>query len=152
MNMTNEPSTYPSAPAPWTTKGEMYWLLTSIRTPLSPSIYSPLEAQSLSPQVNDYKGGWAYIQIIRYTSTPVGPYDELMILPGDFFVPGGKHEGKSKLRVSRIYVSQKETTWNGELTHKSTIPIDIIASSDVLQGGRTGTFPNTSLASSSPLP
>lgn len=104
---------HPLAPAPWTTKGEMYWLLTSLPKPLSPSIYNPLESRS----TGDYKGGFAYIQIIRYTETPVGPYDELMILPGDFEVPesakGTELKGKKKLRITRIYVSQKDTIYNG---------------------------------------
>lgn len=60
------------------------------------------------------------VQIVRYTETPVGPYDELVFLPGDFDVPvlngsgeGGKKEVKKNTRITGIWVSQKDTCWNG---------------------------------------
>ena len=53
------------------------------------------------------------IQIVRYHDTPVGPYDELLIIPGSYAVPGGKFKGKTQLRATRFYVSQRETTYNG---------------------------------------
>lgn len=63
------------------------------------------------------------VQIVRYTETPVGPYDELVFIPGDFDVPvlngtGGEGEGVKKkvrknTRITGIWVSQKETCWNG---------------------------------------
>lgn len=66
------------------------------------------------------------VQLVRYTETPVGPYDELVIMPGDFEVPvlsgggGGGGEGergkkkvKKNTRITGIWVSQKDTCWNG---------------------------------------
>ena len=53
------------------------------------------------------------IQIVRYSDTPVGPYDELLIIPGSYTVPGGTQKGKTQLRATRFYVSQRETTYNG---------------------------------------
>ena len=65
------------------------------------------------------------VQIVRYTETPVGPYDELVIMPGDFEVPvlsggggggqgeGGKKKVKKNTRITGIWVSQKDTCWNG---------------------------------------
>ena len=50
------------------------------------------------------------IQLLRYTSTPVGPYDEMILLPGTFEVPGGHG---SHTRITRIYVSQRDTMFNG---------------------------------------
>ena len=50
-------------------------------------------------------------QIIRYTDTPVGAYDEFALLPGYFDSPGG---GKNT-RITAIYVSQKDTLYNGRL-------------------------------------
>ena len=60
------------------------------------------------------------VQVIRYSDTPVGPYDELLIVPGSFGyrikddASGGEtiREEKNQ-RVTRIYVSQKHTCWNG---------------------------------------
>jgi hypothetical protein len=50
-------------------------------------------------------------QIIRYTDSPVGPYDELVLVPGKFeYEHGGK---RSNAKVSRIYVSQEKACYNG---------------------------------------
>lgn len=68
------------------------------------------------------------MQIVRYSETPVGPYDELVIMPGDFEVPvlnggdsgggsGGKKKVKKNSRITGIWVSQKDTCWNGGLFH-----------------------------------
>lgn len=58
------------------------------------------------------------VQVIRYTETPVGPYDELLIVPGSFgyHTRAGNGEAikeEKNLRLTRIYVSQKQTCWNG---------------------------------------
>jgi hypothetical protein len=58
-------------------------------------------------------GGLGMIQVIRYTESPVGPYDELVIVPGGFEWEDAKKIKKRNVRVTRIYVSQKETCWNG---------------------------------------
>lgn len=52
-------------------------------------------------------------QIIHYSDTPVGAYDELALLPGYF--NGVGHEGKKRkdLRVTGIWVSQEATLMNG---------------------------------------
>ncbi|KAF2622987.1 hypothetical protein BU25DRAFT_414753 [Macroventuria anomochaeta] len=51
--------------------------------------------------------------------TPVGPYDELMLIPGNFNVPQPPSTPlkipKKALRIARIYVSQRTTTYNGRL-------------------------------------
>lgn len=113
--------------APWTLKGTIY----SFMFYVSPSsaqtlqdnkslLYSPLEASS---KFSDGKlvGGLASVQIIRYTESPVGPYDELVLVPGKFEYEVDakdkdgnlKREVKRNLRVTRIYVSQEATCWNG---------------------------------------
>jgi len=61
------------------------------------------------------------VQVIRYTESPAGPYDELLIVPGKFEYEVEKQkkdgkiksETKSDLRLTRIYVSQKHTCFNG---------------------------------------
>lgn len=63
-----------------------------------------------------FHGGLASVQILRYRSSPVGPYDELLIVPGKFSHTtndNGVLVNKKNLRVSRIYVSQKESCYNG---------------------------------------
>jgi len=104
--------------------------------------YPPLEASSDVIRSEEeqgrgrFRGGMGSVQIVRYRDTPVGPYDELVFIPGFFDTPGGKY-GKQKKnnRITRIYVSQKDTTWNGrenwnipkhlarfEFSHPTTIP------------------------------
>ena len=105
-----------TVPPPWTLKAETYWLLLWLSNPLPAGIYAPLEAASINEQHGRFKGGVGMIQIVRYSDTPVGPYDELLIIPGNFEVPTGGEKGKSRLRITRIYVSQRDTTYNGRLT------------------------------------
>lgn len=61
------------------------------------------------------------LQLFRYTETPVGQYDELAVLPGAFDTPvGEKGRGgkmKQNSRITGIWVSQKDTCWNGEFAH-----------------------------------
>ena len=52
-------------------------------------------------------------QIIRYSETPVGPYDELAILPGAFSGVGRDGGKKRDSRITGIWVSSKETLING---------------------------------------
>lgn len=162
------PSDIKHVPAPWTLKGTIYTLAIYI----SPSsalelsshrffLYSPLERHS--PFAKDKPvGGLVMIQVIRYTESPVGPYDELVIIPGKF-----EHEKGSNLRVTRIYVSQEKTCWNGRVSEFSfpfyliflskIISLVHLNSSTVLmtkkltQDLQIGISPNTSQASSSPL-
>lgn len=111
-----QPSDPISHPPPWTLKGEMYWLIAKAPIPLPAGAYDPLEQQAINGNANDFQGGLCYMQIVRYSDSPVGPYDELAMVPGVFRVPGGskKVRGKNKMRVTRIYVSQKETMFDGE--------------------------------------
>ncbi|KAI8635450.1 hypothetical protein F5Y19DRAFT_407830 [Xylariaceae sp. FL1651] len=81
--------------------------------------YSPLERDSVyaSPAASgEHQGGISQFQVIRYTESPVGPYDELIVCPGYFKYEkeeGGRRKTKKNARISRIYVSQKYTCWNG---------------------------------------
>lgn len=112
--VTAKTSTPPDdVPAPWKLRGDMYWAMLRLSGPLAQNIYHPLDGAHYSLPSSSFKGGFGMIQVIRYTESPVGPYDELMIIPGEFEVPGGEQKGKSKVRVSRIYVNQKETCYNG---------------------------------------
>lgn len=84
--------------------------------------YAPLEAASSTfssqSEAGGYKGGLCMLQIIRYIETPVGPYDEMALLPGDFAMPYAK---ESNMRITRIYVSQKDTCYNGKWSSKAPV-------------------------------
>jgi hypothetical protein len=124
---TSKSASIESAPPPWTLKGTIYsfmiYLTSSDAAYLSadPSfLYSPLEASSPF-STSKPVGGLGMVQVIRYNSSPVGPYDEMLMVPGNFEytreVTGkdGKirREKRRNLKVSRIYVSQEGTCWNG---------------------------------------
>lgn len=107
------------APAPWTLKGDVYIASFFLRAGSLPEhAYSPLEGASsyAGPESGKHCGGPAQFQVIRYTESPVGPYDELIVCPGFYeyeVEEGGKRKTKKNVRISRIYVSQKYTCWNG---------------------------------------
>ncbi|EME81770.1 uncharacterized protein MYCFIDRAFT_138667 [Pseudocercospora fijiensis CIRAD86] len=116
-NESPEPIMY--SPAPWTLKGTIYsfFLLPGVGIPLFGDLpvkaFPPLERQYPEAMAGTYKGFLGMIQVIRYTESPVGPYDELLIVPGFFTYPGPDGSNITNVRVSRIYVSQKYTAWNG---------------------------------------
>ncbi|KAH9818014.1 hypothetical protein DFH28DRAFT_1123950 [Melampsora americana] len=125
------------APPGWRLLGEAWWLLLSVIgkpednfTPdlsrinaqpgeyqFSPSHFDPIDQASRdfanTPGV--FRGGTGTVQIIRYHSSPVGPYDELMIVPGNFNVPD-ELGGGCMSQITRIYVSSLQSVLNGR-TH-----------------------------------
>jgi len=117
----NSPAPIEPAPAPWTLKGTVYAItFVPPSTDLPIKAFPPLERQFASATEGEYLGGLGMIQIIRYTESPVGPYDELLIVPGFFKynytdAASGISQERTNVRVSRIYVSQKYTCWNGRI-------------------------------------
>ncbi|KAK6450301.1 hypothetical protein FP744_10006551 [Trichoderma asperellum] len=112
------------APPPWILKADVYsavfWISASQAENFPFDIaYSPLELSSQFADLGISRpvGGVGTIQIIRYKETPVGPYDELVIVPGKFewIKKGSNDEYKSgyAYKATRLYVSQKHTCFNG---------------------------------------
>jgi hypothetical protein len=100
-------------PPPWTLKGTIYSAtFIPLSTDLPNKAFSPLERQSAVATEGKFIGGIGMIQIIRYTESPVGPYDELLIVPG-FYKYDGPTSERTNVRITRIYVSQKYTCRNG---------------------------------------
>jgi len=101
------------------------WLLTGsswivpLHTPFSETpipvpagSYAPFEAGSSADLSSRFHGGVGLILILRYDHTDVGPYDELILIPGLF---SNKHEGegiKYDWAISRIVVSSDRSTVN----------------------------------------
>jgi len=109
-------------PPPWKLKGTIYlfafWTTKAQAEDLPSLSYSPLEATSGYGSAKNGRplGGLSMVQVIRYTQSPVGPYDEMILVPGfhSYFVESdGKGGWKKAPRITRIYVSQKYTCWNG---------------------------------------
>ncbi|KAF1835283.1 hypothetical protein BDW02DRAFT_568160 [Decorospora gaudefroyi] len=106
------------AKAPWKLSAESYLLFFTLKN-LPEGVYDPLQAQWADEALGEFKGGLGSVMIVRYLDTPVGPYDELLVMPGNFSVPqpssSTKNIPKKAQRVSRIYVSQRTTVYNGRL-------------------------------------
>lgn len=86
---------------------------------LIPGSYHPMEVihpdalrklDNGQPQLNGYGSLVKVVMIVRYEETEVGPYDEIMLIPGFFVNP---HTGKRHARISNIYVSTDASVWNG---------------------------------------
>ncbi|HEX2622961.1 MAG TPA: acetoacetate decarboxylase family protein, partial [Phototrophicaceae bacterium] len=56
-----------------------------------------------------YKGGFGAIMLVDYQTTPVGPYRELLFIPGQVMYPG-----KTGYSISKIYVSSIESVIGGQ--------------------------------------
>ena len=110
-------------PVPWDLKCTAYmipfWTSAHRAKNLPVKAYSPLEASSsfASKEFGEPVGGLSMIQLLRYTESPFGPYDEMILAPGFFRYPVSDKDGKkasaTNARITRIYVSQKQTCWNG---------------------------------------
>jgi len=109
------PSGVPIAPVPWVMDNtESWWFITSIIGSGGEDVpsgnFDPLEEQSRKEASGgNFQGGSGLVQIVRYTEGPVGPYDELIIVPGAFKNP----VAPPSLRITRIYVSTLASVYNG---------------------------------------
>ncbi|KAF9014013.1 hypothetical protein BDQ17DRAFT_435593 [Cyathus striatus] len=101
----------PVAPPPWKLKGRLWsFPLSSLsRTSSFPAGFSaPYEADALASG-GEFIGGPGSIMIVSYTESPVGPYDELLYIPGRWKY----RDGQEGFRITRIYVSTSASTMNG---------------------------------------
>lgn len=114
-------------PAPWTIYGTGYVipLLPVLPGTLPLKTYGPLERSSSEATAGIYTGLAGAIQIIRYSDTPVGPYDEFVLIPGAFTYDR-LGTPRINLRVTRMYVSQKYTCYNGRASMSSISVSSII--------------------------
>ncbi|MHA7131109.1 hypothetical protein [Algoriphagus namhaensis] len=99
--------------APWTLKGTGIILIYKLSRDW-------VEHQAQLPDYlrGKFKGGLGYLMLVNYTESPVGPYQELLFIPGKFG-PMGKQS------ISKIYVSSDASTFNGRANWgipKNTLP------------------------------
>lgn len=59
-------------------------------------------------QKQGFLGGLGTLMLVDYHTSDVGPYRELLIVPGRF-----KLGGKNQFSIAKIYVSTYESVWNG---------------------------------------
>jgi hypothetical protein len=120
-NCTNEsPEPITHVPPPWILKATAYaFPIAPAFGPLPSKAYAPLEKGSTATQ-GTYLGLAGALLIVRYTDTPVGPYDEFVLMPGAYGYSKKHANGlvlpAAGIRGTRFYVSQKYTNWNGRVS------------------------------------
>lgn len=122
--MENNVDNITRAPAPWKCTAQLYSMFfysrpdEKLARDVSTVAYSPLEAESYfgAPQAGRFVGGLGGFVLVRHTDSPVGKYDELVIIPGSYTHHMNNNDRaleKRNLRISRVYVSQRHTLYNG---------------------------------------
>lgn len=99
MKGPQKPETH--CPPPWQLKGEGIILL--YRFPKK-----WINEQRLIPDhlKGQFKGGFGYLMLVNYYDSPVGPYKELLLIPGKF----NPHKIQS---ITNIIVNSENSTHNG---------------------------------------
>jgi len=102
------------APAPWKLSGEGIIILYKFKKDwVEENAFLPDDLKG------KFKGGLGYVMLVDYTESPVGPYKELLFIPGKF--------RKSKQQaITKIFVDSESSTVNGQANWgipKETLPI-----------------------------
>lgn len=92
------------APAPWSLTGKGYVILFK----LDPAF---VKAEGFVPEAlaDSFTGGIGTVMYVDYSSSDVGPYRELLFIPGMFSFDGKKH-----FSITKIYVSTMASVINGQ--------------------------------------
>ena len=91
------------APPPWALTGNGYLFLCHF-----PQAFVEKHGFLADYQQVAYDGWLGSVMFVDYHDTPVGPYQELLFIPG-FFKLGNQRT----FSISKIYVSTYESVWNG---------------------------------------
>ena len=95
----------PLAPAPWQLSGSGY--IVAIRLPDSMTDQELFVPDSLQ---GTRKGRLAVMMFVDYAQSDVGPYHELLFIPGQFRFSDGYHRS-----ITRIFVSTWDSVVNGNI-------------------------------------
>ncbi|HSW12537.1 MAG TPA: acetoacetate decarboxylase family protein [Solimonas sp.] len=125
MNAPVSTPTITNAPAPWDLQGRGY--ISMLRF----SRDSRVQDSFLLPSLLGKRGKspWGYMMFVDYSHSDVGPYHELLFIPGSFPF----EDGRNHLSISRIFVSSMDSVVNGQ--RNWGIPKDV-AEFDVQYGKR----------------
>lgn len=95
----------PLAPPPWSLTGRGTILLVTLpKDALDDPAFVPAELRGRR------HGGQALVMFVDYEHSAVGPYRELLYIPGRFDFPNGRHYS-----ITRIYVSTMASVVNGRI-------------------------------------
>src|SRR5829696_1207094 len=85
----------PSAPAPWTLTGEAYIVMLELPQPM-------LRERSFIPDAlrDKLEGRYSLLMVVDYRSSNIGPYRELLFIPGRFRTRHGLCWSITKIYVS----------------------------------------------------
>jgi hypothetical protein len=91
----------PYIPSPWKLRGEAIMMAYRIRQDW-------VAKQGFLPAylLGHEKSGLGFVMLVNYQRAPVGPYKELLFMPGPF-----AHNGKRS--ITKIYVDSEDSTRNG---------------------------------------
>lgn len=108
--MTNDPThdahskpPAPRAPAPWVLRGEATALLYRFSEE-----WVRDQVQLPTGFTRALGGGLGVVMLVRYFASPVGPYDELLVIPGRF-----QSGGAAGFTIGDIWVSSEASVDNG---------------------------------------
>jgi hypothetical protein len=99
---------YPHTSTPWNLEGESCMFVGSAPSSGYPAgTYFP----GMIEDRENFIGGTSALMLLTYTNTnnPIGPYHELVFIPGFFKTP----DGKSGWRVTQIYVDSQHSLQEG---------------------------------------
>ena len=109
------------APPPWDLTGRGYvFLFTG-----APDVRGPT-----TPPGSRFAGGLGAVMLLDYTSSDVGPYRELLFVPGRYSLGG-----RRCYSISRIYVSTPESVANAFLFLCSPLAAYMTGSVLLVDGG-----------------
>lgn len=103
------------SPAPWKLKGEAIILIYKFKKEW-------IESQGNLPRhlIGKFNGGLGFVMLVNYENSPVGPYHEVLFIPGKF-------RKTKKLAITKIYTDSEVNTQNGRVNWgipKETLPIE----------------------------
>ncbi len=92
------------APAPWNLEGEGYVILSSVSK--SANLQNGFIQESMKSR---FRRSFGMVMLVDYHTSPVGPYKELLYMPGTFEFD----DGQTHASISKIFVSSLASVING---------------------------------------
>ena len=91
------------APPPWTLTGNGVILVAHF-----PEAFVRAQGFLAPYQQRAYRGWVGTVMLVDYETSPVGPYQELLFIPGLF-----RFGDTTSFSIAKIYVSTHDSVWNG---------------------------------------